>query len=98
MSVYAPTIDFKTPTVDIAGGDAYTAAPSNYDTNAVSSASLQDPRFDFQGTEVYSDVYAPQGSFSTQAPSDYSTIQSTSDYKNHSLNTQYVEPSYNQKW
>ena len=51
MSVYAPDISFKTPTVDISGGDAYTAGPANYDTEAYTSTTFQDPKFNMQGVE-----------------------------------------------
>jgi len=44
MEVYSPDIAFKTPTVGIAYGDAYTAGPANYDTEAVTGAALQGPK------------------------------------------------------
>jgi len=95
MEVYSPDIAFKTPTVGIAYGDAYTAGPANYDTEAVTGAALQGPKISLDAPAAWERLQAPQGHFSTQAPSDRSSIQTTSDHKVHNNPAAYVRPG---KW
>jgi len=59
MEVYSPQIAFKTPSVGISGGDAYTAGPANLDTDAVTGAGMKGPQID---------LYAPQAGAKLQGP------------------------------
>ena len=95
MEVYTPTIDVKMPQASIKGGNAYTVSPDLRKQHAVTGANMYGPTIDLYAPQAAAKMQTPQGHFSTQAPYDFSKIQTTRDYKHHEAPVHYIRPS---KW
>lgn len=96
MSVYSPSIAFKSPTVSCTGGRAYTNAGGVHASNAIAAVGMKGPHVDFHAPLVAEKCSGPGLYAETRGPSDVSFIKGPTDKVRHVESKHQVNASY--KW